>query len=286
MCIASQGWIIVSDLAGIQHQGGMNLSAASMTSHPLQVRTISTDSATALRRIAVVTPYYKEDLHELWLAHQSVIGQNAAVTHIMVADGHPNSAVATWSCQHLILPNSHQDAGNFARGAGALHAFQGGAECVCFLDADNWLEPNHVSSLFEVILRESSDIGVSRRTLRRLDGTVLDPLDQESDGQRFADTGTVMLRRSAIDIAVLWTTLPRELGGAGDQIIWGAVNSRGFKITRTGLPTLNYKTKWAVHYRGRGEEPPSGAVDLTVVQNSERYWQSLPDADKRKILMG
>ncbi len=247
---------------------------------------MASNVGTQVRKIAVVTPYYRESLHELLLAHQSVLAQDIAVTHIMVADGHPNPAVAAWDAQHVVLPAAHRDAGNFARGVGALHAFQGGAEGVCFLDADNWLEPNHVSSLFGAILRDGADVGVSRRALRRLDGSVLDPLDPESDGLRFADTGTVMLRRTAVAIAALWTTLPVELSGAGDQFIWAAVNNRGLKIARTDIPTMNYKTKWAVHYAGRGETPPQGAVDLTIVRRSEVYWQTLPDADKRRIVLG
>lgn len=237
-------------------------------------------------KIAVVTPYYRESLQELLLAHQSVMAQDAAVTHIMVADGHPNPAVAGWNCQHLVLPSAHGDAGNFARGVGALHAFQGGAECVCFLDADNWLEPNHASSLYSAITATESDVGVSRRALRRLDGSVLDPLDPESDGFRFADTGTVMLRRSALEIAALWATLPAELSGAGDQFIWAAVNNRGFKVARTDTPSMNYKTRWAVHYVGRGEVPPRGAVDLTIVRKSEAHWQALTDAERRRIILG
>lgn len=239
-----------------------------------------------LNDIAVVTPYYREGLHELLLAHRSVLSQDIAVTHIMVADGHPNPAVASWNCQHVVLPSAHRDAGNFARGVGALHAFQGGAECVCFLDADNWLEPNHASSLYGAIMRDGADIGASRRALRRLDGSVLAPLDPESDGLRFADTGTVMLRRTAIEIAALWATLPVELSGAGDQFIWAAMNNRGLKIARTDIPTMNYKTKWAVHYAGRGETPPPGTVDLTIVRESEAYWQTLSETDKRRIVLG
>ena len=239
-----------------------------------------------MTKLAVVTPYYREDLHELATAHHSVVAQDAEVTHIMVADGYPNAAVNAWGCQHIVLPSAHHDAGNFARGVGALHAFQSGAECVCFLDADNWLEPNHVSTLHDALIRERSDIAVSRRTLRRLDGSVLDPMDPESDGYRFADTGTVMLSRRALEIAVLWTTLPVELSGAGDQFVWAAVNNRGFAIARTSKPTMNYKTKWAVHYAGRQEFPPLGSVDLTIVRNSEAHWQKLPDSEKRRIIFG
>lgn len=245
----------------------------------------STVSA-ALRKIAVVTPYYRESLLELSIAHQSVMAQDVDVTHIMVADGHSNTAVGNWKCQHIILPSAHNDAGNFARGIGALHAFQNGAEYVCFLDADNWLEPNHASSLYKAVALDKFDISISRRTLRRLDGSILDHLDPESDGVRFADTGTMMLSRNAIEIAALWATLPVELSGAGDQFIWAAIKQRRFKIARTNLPTMNYKTKWAAHYSVRGEEPPNGTVDLEIIRNSERHWQKLSTHEQRRILSG
>ncbi|MBE7180317.1 MAG: glycosyltransferase, partial [Terriglobus roseus] len=195
--------------------------------------------------IAIVTPYYKEETDEILIAHHSVLQQDLAARHIVVADGHPNSALSLWACEHIVLPSAHRDAGNFARGVGALHAFQSGAEYVCFLDADNWLESRHVSSLCDHMASSGADVGVSRRILRRLDRSVLDPFDWESDGAQFADTGTVMLSRSAIEIAALWATLPAQLSGAGDQVIWAAINQRGFRVVRTEQATTNYKTKWA-----------------------------------------
>jgi glycosyltransferase involved in cell wall biosynthesis len=236
--------------------------------------------------IAVVMPYFKEDTEELLFAHQSVLQQSRTARHIIVADGHPNPVVSAWACEHIVLPSAHRDAGNFARGVGALHAFQTGAEYVCFLDADNWLENNHVSSLCDHIVSSGADIGVSRRILRRLDRSILDPFDWESDGAQFADTGTVMLSRSTIDIAALWATMPVQLSGAGDQIIWAAINERRFRIVRTEQATTNYKTKWAVHYTGRGEVPPPGTVDLSYVQSAHEYWRILPEADRRRLLWG
>jgi hypothetical protein len=239
-----------------------------------------------IMNVAIVTPYYTEAADELIVAHLSVLQQDMTVRHILVADGFPQPAVADWTCEHIVLPLAHRDAGNFARGVGALHAFQTGADYVGFLDADNWLQSNHASSLYGLMRRETADIGVCRRILRRLDRSILDPFDFESDGTGFADTGTVMLHRSAIEIAALWATLPVQLSGAGDRVVWAAINQRGFRIARTELATTNYKTKWAVHYTGRREQPPPGTVDLAYVQASERHWATLPDAEKRRLVLG
>lgn len=237
-------------------------------------------------KIYVITPYYKEEIGDLYLAHQSVITQDIDVVHVMIADGFPKEVISSWGCQHIILPVAHHDAGNFARGTGALHAFQEGADYVCFLDADNWLEQNHLYSLYSSVRLENCDVSVSRRILRRLDRTVLDPFDFESDGVRFADTGTVMLSRSAIEIAALWATLPRQLSGAGDRIIWAAINQRAFRIARTNMATTNYKTKWAVHYTGRGERAPPGTVDLKYVEAAHEYWMALNDQERQRIIQG
>ena len=236
--------------------------------------------------LAVVTPYYREDLADLLSAHQSVLQQDIQVRHIMVADGYPKHLVGLWACEHIVLPSAHRDAGNFARGVGALHAFQTGATHVCFLDADNWLESRHVSSLFERMSASGDEIGVSRRMLRRLDRSLLDPFDWESDGTQFADTGTMMLGRAAVEIAALWATLPVELSGAGDQVLWAAINARGFRIARTELATMNYKTKWAVHYTGRGEPAPDGTVGLGYVHAATAYWKALPETDRHRLLHG
>lgn len=236
--------------------------------------------------IAVITPYYREDLADLLSAHQSVVQQDTQTRHIMVADGHPKYLVKFWACEHIVLPSAHRDAGNFARGVGALHAFQTGASHVCFLDADNWLESHHVSSLYERMSAAGAEIGVCRRMLRRLDRSILDPFDWESDGTRFADTGTIMLSRAALEIAALWASMPVELSGAGDRIVWAAINERGFSIARTELATMNYKTKWAVHYTGRGETPPDGTVGLGYVHSSADHWKTLSLPERRRLIHG
>lgn len=237
-------------------------------------------------KISVITPYYKETTEQLLSMHRSVLRQDMKVTHVMVADGFPNASVSKWDCQHIILPTAHHDAGNFARGVGALHAFQSGADCVCYLDADNWLESGHVSSLFDAMSESKADVAVSRRALRRLDGSILEALDSESDAVRFADTSTMMLARSAIEISTLWITMPQQLSGAGDQIVWAAINQRGLKVARTGIPTMNYVTKWDVHYSGRGEVAPQGAVDLGIVRASEEFWKAMPEIDRRRLILG
>ncbi|WP_430912574.1 glycosyltransferase [Methylobacterium sp. sgz302541] len=237
-------------------------------------------------QIALVTPYYKEDLAEIRQGHESVLAQDMPCRHIIVADGFAKPEIDAWDCEHIVLPNAHEDKGDFARGMGALHAVHAGAEFVAFLDADNWVEPNHMSSLICTALKNGTAITTCRRALRRLDGSMLDPLDNESDGLRFADTGTILFHKSVIDIIALWAMMPRNVGTIGDQIVWAAVQARGYPISHTSLPTLNYRTKFRSHYIARREIPPAGTTDIAHVESGAQAWNALNEHQRRCMLIG
>ena len=237
-------------------------------------------------QVAVITPYYKEDIGVIRFSHESVLAQDLSCTHVLVADGFPRPSIDGWACEHLTLPKAHEDKGDFARGVGAMHAINAGADFVTFLDADNWLEPNHISSLVVAALTNGTAVTTSRRSLRRPDGSVLDALDPESDGERFADTGTILFHRSLIDIVSLWMQMPRTVGGIGDQIVWSAIKARRYPHVNTGAATLNYRTSFACHYHARNEVPPAGATDLGHVRAGEAAWAALNDHQRRCLLTG
>ncbi|MCU0940002.1 MAG: tetratricopeptide repeat protein, partial [Burkholderiaceae bacterium] len=96
-------------------------------------------------RVAVVTPYYKE--RRAWLERciASVKAQDYPVTHYMVADGFAQDWIDHSGVRHLKLDQGHADFGNTPRAIGAQLAVSEGFDAVCFLDADNWFAPDHVS---------------------------------------------------------------------------------------------------------------------------------------------
>lgn len=234
----------------------------------------------------IVTPYCQEDVSVLLEAHRSAISQDVDVVHVMVADGFPRADVQAWNCEHISLPKPHRDGGSLARGIGALHAFSCGAQHVFFLDADNWLEPNHVSTLLSAARSSGALVAASCRSLRRLDGSLLTPLDPESDGERFADTSTLMISRGAIGIAALWTILPANVGAACDRFIWEAVKRRNIPRTRTNTVTSHFRTRYSVHYSARGENPPVGTINLDRIIEAKQNWLSIPENERNKILNG
>eukprot|EP01037_Dinobryon_pediforme_P043095 gene43095-53884_t len=72
-------------------------------------------------KVAVVTPYFKEDPEVLRQCRDSVLSQSHPCHHILVADSHPQSWIEKGSrTEHVVLPRSN---------------------------GDNWFAPSHVASL-------------------------------------------------------------------------------------------------------------------------------------------
>ncbi|HET8898872.1 MAG TPA: glycosyltransferase, partial [Rhodanobacteraceae bacterium] len=107
-------------------------------------------------RVAVVTPYYQEATETLQRCVDSVRAQtHAALVHYCVADGFPRHDLLDGAprLRHIVLPNAHANYGATPRGIGAQCALADGMDVVCFLDADNLFEPDHVASLVETYAR-------------------------------------------------------------------------------------------------------------------------------------
>src|SRR5574337_2079445 len=107
-------------------------------------------------KVAVVTPYFKEPAATLARCIDSVRKQHAdreigEIAHILVADGHPQHWIDDLSVRHLKLDRAHGDFGNTPRSIGAQLAASEGYDAIAFLDADNWLDPDHVAACVAVL---------------------------------------------------------------------------------------------------------------------------------------
>ena len=138
-------------------------------------------------RPIVITPYYKEDPALLRRCMDSVRAQTVPTEHFLVADGHPQDWIDLEPVRHLKLDRSHRDYGNTPRGVAALLASSEGYPAIMMLDADNWLEPEHVElCLRAAASRPGTDFVVVRRHFRRPDGSIM-PIEEEPTA-RFTDT--------------------------------------------------------------------------------------------------
>ena len=139
-------------------------------------------------RVAVVTPYFREADDVLRQCLDSVSAQTCPVTHILVADGFPKDWVSRSVSHHIVLPGGgHGDNGNLARAVGAAIAVSEGYDAIALLDADNWFQPDHVSSLVTLHEQSGAAICASARSLHRLDGSLLASHDPDGTAHDWLD---------------------------------------------------------------------------------------------------
>ena len=208
--------------------------------------------------VAVITPYFKEPLEVLARCHRSVKAQTHGETlHIMVADGNFRPEVDAWDVLHLRLPGS-RDAGDTPRAVAALVAANRGVDALAMLDADNYLDPDHLEGLLALQQASGALVVTATRRLIRLDGTTLG-VCHESDGNLFNDTNCYLLMKPAFPVMGHWGFKDPRDGLTGDRVFWAAVQRAGYARAHCQRPTINYVTAYAHHYQERGEPPPPGA---------------------------
>ena len=236
-------------------------------------------------KVAVVTPYYKEDAAILRQAHDSVRRQTRPCHHVLVADGHPQDEPARWQATQLALAASHGDNGNTPRGIGAMMAACQGFDAIAFLDADNWYEPDHVESL--VVLHEATGAAVctSGRLLVGIDGAVLDPHDRHVDGWRFVDTSCFLLTRAAFRVLPFWLNLPAVYAPTNDVYFLMTLAAGGVSLAHTGRPTMAFRSYYGIHYVRAGRPVPQAARrDLAAITRAKLAWCGLAPSDKAALL--
>jgi cellulose synthase/poly-beta-1,6-N-acetylglucosamine synthase-like glycosyltransferase len=229
-------------------------------------------------RYAIITPYYKEDRFLIERCIASVRAQSIATEHIVVADGHPQTWIDGAGVRHLKLDRSHGDFGNTPRGIGALLAISEGYGGIGLLDADNWLEHDHVEACLAAAQAEAAvcDYVVALRTFRRSDATIMPVLEE----QGHVDTNCYFFLRGAFCAIPHWAMMPKNLAPGGDRYFLAMMRSRPFVHAQMSRPTVNYLCGWESLYRSVGETPPPGAkpnIDATKVQ---RWLRSL---DRREL---
>jgi glycosyltransferase involved in cell wall biosynthesis len=209
-------------------------------------------------RVAVITPYYKEDLETLVRCHSSVAKQTYKdVVHYMVSDGYPVNQVNAWECEHIILPPC-ADTGDTPRFVGFAVAAVRGCDAICFLDADCWIEPDHIETLVNIMKESGRPIVTCPRNLYELDGTFM-AQDTESDGRAFNDTNCYLIHRNSYLLIHSWITKPNCDSLVGDRYFWNAVCKSGVPLARSMKATVNYTTSFAFHYKLFGLPVPDHA---------------------------
>jgi hypothetical protein len=227
-------------------------------------------------RVAVVTPYFREPLDWLRQCHASVRAQTHACTHVMVADGHPQSEVAGWpGLRHIALPTSHGDYGDTPRAIGSIEAIGAGFDAIAYLDADNAYAPDHIESLVELQRRTGAAFCSSSRYLCRIDGSIMAEC-LNSDGETFADTNCMFFGRPAFRMVAAWVLMPDFAHALCDRVVFHAIKDAQLQTAHTGRPTVYYRAKLPGFYRNLGEPVPAGVSEQSPWEQAAAHelWEA------------
>jgi len=123
------------------------------------------------------------------------------------------------------------------------------SDYICFLDEDNWLEPEHIESLVKVC--ENNDWAFSLRKIVNSDSNYVCNDDCENLGKwesvlgdKFVDVGCYFLpTRIAIQVSPAWYRRARHPDDQPeiDRLIMHYLLQYGFNYNTNGMYTLNYR---------------------------------------------
>ena len=222
-------------------------------------------------RYAIVTPYFKEPRALLERCIKSVSAQTCQAEHIVVADGYAQDWIDQTSARRIQLDRSHGDFGNTPRCVGAILAIAEQYDGFGFLDADNWLEPDHVRVCVDTFQAASAfkkvDYVIAQQHLRRPDESII-PVACQPVAEH-VDTNCFFFFPPAYHMAQHFGIMPKELASIGDRIFYLAMRARGMVGAQNATVTVNYHCMWESVYRSINETPPADSkpnIDPSMVQ--------------------
>ena len=242
-------------------------------------------------RIAVVTPYHNESREVLERCAASVRAQSVPVDQIFVADGSPHYWLEEGpNVTHIVLRKRTADYGDTPRSIGLVLGVRSGYDILQFLDADNFLTPDH----FEETLRhfrdrppsDYPDLVLARRTMVRPDGAPISVDLPEEDTFQHVDTSCFVFYRTAYRVAIKWSLIPPQLGFMDDRVFFAVLAQRhpNLKFAFNQTRTVRYTCLWEAVYRDAGEAPPPNSKNLDAhFKAAQQWWRNL-DAHAKEVI--
>jgi len=251
---------------------GENVPAQAPEASPLPRRIIR--PAESADKIAIITPYYKETPAMLERCINSVSRQTRVADHFMIADGFPQDWIDRLpGVRHIKLDRSHANAGNTPRAIGAMLAIGENYTAIGMLDADNWLEPNHVEVCLAAAETTATDCDyvIARRFFHRPDETEM-PLDEEA---YHVDTSCFFFLRGAFCVIPHWGMMPGQVAPDCDRVFYNVIRQWNLVAARVPTPTVHFETRYIGHYRHLNETPPANSK-FTDFKESIAWLRALP----------
>ena len=192
--------------------------------------------------VAVVTATTGRDT--LRQTIESVRGQTVSCNHYVFIDGidWPEFIpVGDHDVKWCRLPVKTGGNGMMNGGIVAASAFLVQEDYICWLDDDNWIEPDHIETLLAA--KGDKPYAHSLRSLVEDDGSFFDYDDFESLGQYsgFIDLNCYLMdRQLAVQIAPLWYRTTGSLM-VGDRFVYECLKQNNLPFGETGKYTVNYR---------------------------------------------
>jgi Glycosyl transferase family 2 len=231
-------------------------------------------------RVSVITPYHSESRKFLETCVESVRNQTIPCRHYLVADGPASICQCTPefdNTRHIVLGVPQKDYGNTPRGIGALLAVSEGADAVCFLDADNLYDPDHVETCVALAEKHpGADFIVALRRIVLPDGTPVPGADEPID--KHVDTSCFFLLPGAFHIIPQQVLQPKQLCTISDRLFLAAL--QGLRCIAMERPTVTYTSNWRAHYEAAGVDPPSDAKGTIYIDKLMGWWRGLTPMER------
>jgi hypothetical protein len=235
-------------------------------------------------KVGIITPYGGDDPETLarCCANVDTLGLDGLeVHHYVVRDGPSDDGsfasrtVATPSgARHWTQTTERAgDAGATPRAIGSVEALGAGrVDVLCFLDADNLLEPDHLPRCLSAA--ESAPIVTTLRyicdprTMKEFAVGGAEPDDYYHE--EVWDTNCLMLSGVALNFAATWAW--RDMasvwtGNTGaDRSFWMRLKRSIGKesVACTNRPTVRYASTWLAHYNAEGAPEPPDVCSVMV----------------------
>jgi len=187
-------------------------------------------------------------------AMESVDEQTYPCTHYVIIDGVRGNDTMSYDDppnRHILrLPKATGKNGIMNGAICAMAPYICTEDYICYLDDDNWFEPNHVESLMDVI--GNNAYAYSLRNLIWPTNKFYARDDGESLGHYgdLVDVNCYMFKREVCaGIAPLWYKTTGDLM-IGDRYVWEALRQNNTPWAASGKYTVNYRISANKDMRG------------------------------------
>lgn len=234
-------------------------------------------------KIAIITPYFKESILQIRRCIDSVKMQTVEVTHFLIADGSPIRDLENAGVRHIILDKNHGDWGNTPRAVAGILAVSEGYEAIGYLDADNWIDSDHVMSCITAANKsiKSVDFVIAKRRWVNDHREFLPYKSPEDLSGRHADTNCIFLMKNCLHLASQWGVIPHPLSQFGDRLFFYLLQTQGYQSTYVNHETVNYLCTWRDIYVHLGLEVPSYAKPGLDIAKAKAWWDQLSPIEKK-----